>query len=81
MNQHRLAGWHPLVPLASRGTGFVTMFESVAHVLALLCSEYRRAIEAERRYAELRRTKPRDLPRDDISWRVFAEMYSARDGG
>ena len=77
MNQHRLAEW----PLETRGAGFTTTFESAAHVLALLCSEYRRAMAAERRYAEMRRAQARDLPRDHICRRVFAEMYAARDGG
>jgi hypothetical protein len=57
------------VSLAPRGLGVAVA--SAARVLSLLASEYRRAIAAERRYDELRRTNAR---------RVFAEMYSAREG-
>jgi hypothetical protein len=51
-----------------------TLIARVAHLLAALCFEYRRALAAERRYHELRRTNRAtgaDIPR-----RLFAEMYS-----
>jgi hypothetical protein len=52
---------------------------SAAHLVAVLLSEYRRAVAAERRYEELRRTSVLSVAentRADLSRRVFAEMYS-----
>jgi hypothetical protein len=64
-----------------RGGSSDTPVVRLAHLLAMLGSEYRRALAAERRYQELRhtnaltvadtRTTSAGLPQ-----RLFAEMYS-----
>jgi hypothetical protein len=72
----------PIEKWGSEPAGLWRSLGSAANVLAVLLSEYRRAIAAERRYRELRRTDAFTLARsgittfDGIARRVFAEMYS-----
>jgi hypothetical protein len=46
----------PIEQWGSQRAGFWRYFGSAANVLAVLLSEYRRAVVAERRYEDLRRT-------------------------
>jgi hypothetical protein len=55
--------------------------ESAANVLAVLVSEYRRAVVAEQRYAQLRRMGAQTRAHDGVTnsgfaRRVFLELYS-----
>jgi hypothetical protein len=52
----------------------------LAHVCAVLFSEYQRAVAMECRYEALRRTAPHELAKDgiakmDIARRIFEEFY------
>lgn len=58
MTSSRLTARRPLRSATSWGcqlTRLWRQFGSVANILAVLCSEYRRAVAAERRYGELQR--------------------------
>jgi hypothetical protein len=65
----------------SASSGSDTLVIGLAHLLAVLRSEYRRALAAERRYQELRHTNALTVADNhatsaDVPRRLFAEMYS-----
>ncbi len=63
-----------------RGGSSATPVIRLAHLLAVLRSEYRRALAAERRYQELRHTNAVTVADNratsaDVPQRLFAEIY------
>jgi hypothetical protein len=72
----------PIEQWGSQHASFWRSFAAAAQLAAVLLSEYRRAVAAERRYEKLRCADALMLARkditssDDIARCVFAEMYS-----
>lgn len=74
--------WAPHVPPA----GSRSFSRLVADVAAVLASEYRRAVAAERRYDALRRADRPTLVRTgvtsaDVALRLFEGFYCDKGGG
>jgi hypothetical protein len=82
MSPFRLATRTRLPTWDNEGAGPLVLGKhlgSAAHLVAVLLSEYRRAVAAERRYDELRHRSilsAAENTRADLSRRVFAEMYA-----